>query len=130
MQLLVDSHVLRCAWGASSEYWFSRMDYSIYNACDLPSDDAAKLFEAGFIPFVRLSNEEVIRAYVESLPNKKITAAFEKLEGVEYVETFWKYFKAYSEVAQGFDAFENKYVIDKLTEWCRDNAVDFKLEIQ
>ncbi|MCM1285528.1 MAG: hypothetical protein NC213_01880 [Acetobacter sp.] len=127
MKLIVDSKVLQQIWGASTEFWFSRTDYSIYNEVDLPSDDASKLFETGFIPFVSVSNEELIRAYVASLDNKKITAVLDKLNGEAYIETFWKYFNAYKEVSDGFDEFEKSYVINKLAEWCGDNSIEYKI---
>lgn len=127
MKLTIDSKVLQQIWGASTEFWFSRTDYSIYNEVELPSDDTSKLFEAGFIPFVSVSNEEVIRAYVSSIGNQKITAVLDKLDGEAYVETFWKYFNAYKEVSDGFDAFEKRYVMNKLTDWCSENSIEYTI---
>lgn len=128
MKLIIDEKILQSMWGSSTEFWFSRMDYRIYRDVDLPSDDSAKLFEAGFIPFANVSNEEVIRAYVESLSNKKIVSAFDGLEGDRYVDMFWKYHKAYKEVADGFEAFEEAYVKKELEEWCDENAIEYEIK--
>ena len=40
----------------------------------------------GFIPFLTISNEEVIRAYIKFLDNKKVSAVLEKLSGNEYID--------------------------------------------
>lgn len=125
MKLVIDEKIMQSIWGSSTEFWFSRMDYRLYRDVELPSDDSVKLFEAGFIPFANVSNEEVIRAYVESLPNKKIVSAFEGLEGGRYVDTFWKYYKVYKEVGEGYEAFEKAYVKTALEEWCAEHAVEY-----
>lgn len=130
MKLIIDEKILQSIWGSSTEFWFSRVDYRIYHDVELPSYDSTKLFEAGFIPFANVSNEEVIRAYVESLPNKKIVSAFENLEGEAYVDTFWKYHKAYKEVADGYEAFEAAYVKKELKDWCEENAVEYEIKAQ
>ena len=129
MKLVIDEKIIQSIWGSSTEFWFSRVDYRIYRDIELPSDDTAKLFESGFIPFANISNEEVIRAYVESLSNKKIVSAFDNIEGERYVDTFWKYYNAYKEVSDGFEAFEEAYVEKKLEEWCDENAIEYEIKI-
>ncbi len=128
MQLVLNPQTLRYAWGSSTEYWFSRIDYSIYNVYDLPSQDHSKLVENGFIPFLTISNEEVIRSYIKSLNNKKVADVFDKLSSYDCVETFWKYFNAYSDISSGFDSFENEYVQKKVIDWCEENGVNYKIE--
>lgn len=49
----------------------------------------------------------------------------EKLSGNEYIDTFWKYFNAYSSISEGFDEFENKFVIDKVKDWCEANSIEY-----
>lgn len=128
MQLVLNPKTLRYAWGSSTEYWFSRVDYSIYSNNDLPDRDYAKLVETGFIPFLTISNEEVIRAYIKSLNNKKVSMVFDSLSSYDCVETFWKYFNAYSDISSGFDSFESEYVLKKVIEWCDENGVNYKIE--
>lgn len=127
MQLVLTEENLRFAWGSNAEYWFSRTDYSIHKSSELPAESYAKLVELGFIPFLTISNEEIIRAYIKSLNNSKLAAKFENLSGNEYVEKFWKCFNAYKDVSAGFDDFEKKYVLDKVVAWCDENAVNYKL---
>lgn len=127
MQLVLSEENLRFAWGSSTEYWFSRTDYSIHGYNDLPTDDASQLIKLGYIPFLTISNEEVIRAYINSLGNPKVKAVFEKLSSYDCVETFWKYFNAYKDISAGFDSFENEYVRSKVINWCEENAVKYKL---
>jgi hypothetical protein len=127
MQLVLTEENLRFAWGSTTEYWFSRTDYSIHKYTDLPVEDYTKLVELGFIPFLTISNEEVIRAYIKSINNPKVAARFDKLSSYDCVEKFWKYFNAYKDISAGFDDFENKYVTQKVIDWCEENAVNYKI---
>ena len=128
MQLVLTRKNLRYAWGSTTEYWFSRTDYSIYKYSDLPCEDYAKLVELGFIPFLTISNEEVIRAYIKSLNNPKVSAKFDGLSSYDCVEIFWKYFNAYKDISEGFDEFEEKYVMKRVTDWCNENAVEYRID--
>ena len=91
MKLLLDEKTLRFVWGGSGEYWYSRVDSQIHSSVELECDDTEDLMTNGFIPFLTISNEEVIRAYIKFLDNKKVSAVLEKLTGNEYIDTFWKY---------------------------------------
>lgn len=126
MQLVLSEENLRYAWGSTTEYWFSRVDYTIHSFTELPADDYTKLVELGFIPFITITNEEVIRAYIKSLNNPKVQAKFDGLSSYDCVEIFWKYFNAYSDISAGFDEFESNYTIKRVTEWCEENAIQYK----
>ena len=127
MQLVLTPENLRYAWGSTTEYWFSRTDYSIHKNSDLPCEDYTKLVELGFVPFITISNEEVIRAYIKSLNNPKVSSKFDGLSSYDCVEVFWKYFNAYKDISDGFDSFENEYVMKKVTDWCDENGVNYSL---
>lgn len=128
MQLVLTPQTLRYAWGSTTEYWFSRVDYQIYSLNDLPTTDDTELMNNGFIPFLTICNEEVIRAYIRSLNNPKVSAVFDKLSTYDCVETFWKYFNAYPDISKGFDEFEDNYVVEKVCQWCKVNGIDYKIE--
>lgn len=125
MKLLLDEMTLRFVWCSSGEYWYSRIDSQIHSSAELECADTEDLMANGFIPFLTISNEEVIRAYIKFLDNKKVSAVLEKLSGNEYIDTFWKYFNAYSSISEGFDEFENKFVIDKVKDWCEANSIEY-----
>ena len=125
MKLLLDEMTLRFVWGSSGEYLYSRIDSQIHSSAELECADTEDLMANGFIPFLTISNEEVIRAYIKFLDNKKVSAVLEKLSGNEYIDTFWKYFNAYSSISEGFDEFENKFVIDKVKDWCEANSIEY-----
>lgn len=127
MQLVLSEENLRFAWGSATEYWFSRTNYSIVSYKELPVDDDLTRIELGYIPFITISNEEVIRAYIKSLDNPKVSSKFDKLSSYDCVEIFWKYFNAYKDISEGFDDFEKKYVMKKVIDWCDENAVNYKL---
>lgn len=127
MQLILNAENLRFAWGSTTEYWFSRTNYSIVSNTELPVDDQSKLIELGYIPFITVSNEEVIRAYIKSLDNPKLSLKFDGISGEECIEKFWKIFNAYKDVSSGFDEFENNYVKNKVVNWCEENAVNYTI---
>lgn len=128
MQLVFDKETIRKIWGSAGEFWFSRVDYTVHSAVELNCDDDAKLVENGFIPFLTITNEEMIRAYIKSLNNSKVSAVFDDLYAEECVETFWKYFNAYSDISSGFDAFEKKYVDERLSSWCEENSIEYRID--
>ena len=74
MKLLLDEKTLRFVWGGSGEYWYSRVDSQVHSSVELECDDTEDLMTNGFIPFLTISNEEVIRAYIKFLDNKKVSA--------------------------------------------------------
>ena len=117
MKLLLDEKTLRFVWGGSGEYWYSRVDSQVHSSVELECDDTEDLMTNGFIPFLTISNE-----------NKKVSAVLEKLSGNEYIDTFWKYFNAYSSISEGFDEFENKFVLEKAEEWCKSNSIEYSVE--
>ena len=125
MKLLLDEMTLRFVWGSSGEYWYSRIDSQIHSSAELECADTEDLMANGFIPFLTISNEEVIRAYIKFLDHKKVSAVLEKLSGNEDIDTFWKDFNAYSSISEGFDEFENKFVIDKVKDWCEANSIEY-----
>ncbi len=128
MQLVINNKTVRQAWGSAGEYWFSRIDFHIHDNSDLDCSDETTLVTTGFIPFVTVSNEEVMRAYINSLGNKKMAKTFSTLSCDEFVETFWKYFNAYSQVSEGYGKFETDYVLNKIIEWCDSNSIEYKIE--
>lgn len=128
MQLLLDENTLRYVWGSTGEFWFSRIDYTVHTSSEFQDGDNTQLVENNFIPFITITNEEIIRAYIRFLDNKKVSAVFDKLYSGEVVETFWKYFNAYPDISEGFEGFEEKYVLEKVIAWCDENGIEYKTE--
>ena len=128
MQLILSQENLRYAWGSTTEYWFCRANHSICKFNELACDDYAKNVELGYIPFLTISNEEVIRAYIKHINNPKVSAKFDGLSSYDCVEVFWKYFNAYKDISSGFDAFEEEYVLQKVIDWCEENGVNYKVD--
>lgn len=129
MQLLLDEKTLRYVWGSTGEFWFSRTDCTVYPSSELSGEDSAELVENGFIPFLTISNEEIIRAYIKFIDNKKVSAVFNKLSAEEVSDIFWKYYNAYSDISEGFGDFEKNFVLDKAVSWCNENNIEYKTEV-
>lgn len=127
---------LKQAWGASCERWFSLKDYTISDVIDLINYDNAQsddestdeyLMNKGYIPYFAVSNEEVMYSFIQTLENKKLKAVFDKVSADDYTETFWKYYKLYPELSEGFHNFENQYLLDKAIKWCELNNIEYKI---
>lgn len=135
MELIIDSQLLtKCASG-SSEYWFSYKDYSVknisaLNAIDRPDDigQTAYFVSIGLIPFVTVSNEAVIKAFLEEKGNAKLNTILEKLQGEQFVDTFWKYFNAYPELKEGIDEFAHRFTCNKVEQWCIENNIKYRFQ--
>lgn len=129
MQLLLDEKTLRYVWSSTGEFWLSRTDCTVYPSSELSGEDSAELVENGFIPFLTISNEEIIRAYIKFIDNKKVSAVFNKLSAEEVSDIFWKYYNAYSDISEGFGDFEKNFVLDKAVSWCNENNIEYKTEV-
>lgn len=123
---------LRKAWNSGDRQWFSKRDYVIKEISDLVQMDipagmsqSAYFVSIGYIPYFVVSNEEVMHAYVSTLTNKKLKSALSKIDEDDYVESFWKYFNVYPQLAEGWDKFENDYILNKAKEWCEENSINY-----
>ena len=131
----LSKEVLRKAWSLPEQYWlslstFKVVDYSVLSELDRPEEisETAYFISVGYIPFFTVSNEEVMKAYVETIENKKLKEAFSKISEENYVESFWKYFKIYPEIFEGYNSFEDSFVLEKAKKWCAENGIDYIAE--
>ena len=135
MELLINSDLLNKCGSGASEYWFSYKDYTVKNIRDLDTgakpDDMGQttyFVSIGLIPFVTISHEEIIRAFINEKGSDKLRSILDKMYGEEFIETFWKYFNAYPELQDGIDDFANRYSHKKVADWCDENNINFKFE--
>lgn len=134
MTLIIDDELLQKCGGGSSEYWFSYADYTIKNISELdeldkPDDvgQTAYYVSLGLIPFLTVSNEEVMRAFVKFRGSVKLNGILQKVHSDDFIETFWKYFNAYPELKDGLTEFGDKFIVEKLKEWCAENNISYEL---
>ncbi|HIW86074.1 MAG TPA: hypothetical protein IAA48_06210 [Candidatus Eubacterium faecipullorum] len=134
MTLTIDDELLQKCGGGSSEYWFSYRDYtikSIYELEDLEKPEGigqtAYLVSLGIIPFLTVSNEEIMRAFVKKRGSAKLNGILAKVHSEDFIETFWKYFNAYPELKDGLNEFAEKFLVEQLCEWCRENNISYEL---
>ena len=132
MKLVIDKDLVQKCGGGSSEYWFSYNDCTVKNISEIqdldrPDDigQTAYFVSLGLIPFISISNEEIMRAFVRFKGSKKLNDILQKVNSDNFIDTFWKYFNAYSSISEGFDEFENKFVIDKVKDWCEANSIEY-----
>lgn len=132
MELVIDDELLQKCGGGSSEYWFCYGDYTIKNISEL--DDMEKpdyvgqtayYVSLGLIPFISVSNEEIMRAFVKQRGSAKLNGILQKVHSDHFIETFWKYFNVYPELKEGLNEFAQKFLIDKLCEWCKENNINY-----
>ena len=130
---IINDDSINKAWSGENGYCFSMKDYTLKNVNDIADPDindgfakSQLMISNGYIPYVKVSDVEIMRAYISSINNKKLAANFEKVSDADYVDTFWKYSNAYPEICNGYGDFEHKYVKNKITEWCRENGIEYK----
>lgn len=135
MKLIINTETRNKCGGGSSEYWFAYNDYSIKNIRQLdigekPDDvsQTAYFVSIGIIPFVAVSNEEIMHALIKAKGSVKLNAAFDKVEDEKFIETFWKYYNVYPELKENANEFADEYVNKKIIEWCDENNVDYVVE--
>ncbi len=133
MELIINSELLKKCGGGSSEYWFSYNNYSVINIRDLDTgnkpDDiglTAYYVSIGLIPFITISNEEIIRAFVRKKASAKLKSIFDRISSDKFIEYFWKYYNAYPELESGLDEFASEYSRNKVAEWCEGNNVNYR----
>lgn len=135
MELLINSDLLKKCGSGASEYWFSYKDYTVKNIRDLDTgakpDDMGQttyFVSIGLIPFVTISHEEIIRAFINERGSEKLQSILDKIHGEEFIETFWKYFNAYPELQEGANEFVSSYVCKKVADWCNENSISYRFE--
>ncbi len=112
MELLINSDLLNKCGSGSSEYWFSYRDF----------------VSIGLIPFITISNEEIIRGFINEKGSEKLKSILDKIQGEEFIDTFWKYFNAYPELKDGIDEFSTEYTHNKIASWCNENNINYRFE--
>ena len=81
----------------------------------------------GYIPFASVSNNEVLRAYAQTINNSKIKESIEQTDDDLYTDVFWKYFNLYPDMLEEYKNFEEKYVLNKVEKWCIDNGLKYEI---
>lgn len=135
MNLVINEDLLRKCGGGSDEYWFSYKDYSVMNISEFDTDDrpddmgqTTYFVSMGIIPFVSVSNEEIMRSFVKAKGSAKLNTILDKVTADDFIETFWKYFNAYPELKDGLDEFASEYTLNKVVDWCKENNVNYTVE--
>ncbi len=135
MNLVINEDLLRKCGGGSDEYWFSYKDYSVMNISEFDTDDrpddmgqTTYFVSIGIIPFVSVSNEEIMRSFVKAKGSAKLNTILDKVTADDFIETFWKYFNAYPELKDGLDEFASEYTLNKVVDWCKENNVNYTVE--
>ena len=132
-ELILDEETLKKGWGDEGQYWLSLDTYKIKNHYEYadherPEDMSETQFMLSMncIPYFRVGRTELAKAYIEAVGSEKLK---NKLNAVsddkEYIEAFWKYFNAYPHLSEGYEEFQNNYLIKKAINWCDENGINF-----
>ena len=132
MELVIDDELLQKCGGGSSEYWFCYGDYTIKNISEIddmekPDDvgQTAYFVSLGLIPFLSVSNEEIMRAFVKQRGSAKLNGILQKVHSDNFIETFWKYFNVYPELKEGLNEFAQDFMLNRLRGWCEENNIKY-----
>lgn len=130
----IDNEAIKKCW-ESRQKWFSLKDYSVKGSKELadleiPEDmkRSTYLLSIGLIPYVCVTDDEVMMAYTETIENKKLREALLKIEPEKFEEKFWSYCDVYPELSKGYQQFEQPYVVAKIEKWCIENAIKYVIK--
>ena len=129
----LDEAALKMGWGDDGQYWFSLSDYTIKNHYEYAEHDRPEDMEENefmlthnCIPYFRVSRIELAKAYIDAIASDKLKAKLAVIEDDrEYIEAFWKYFNAYPHFSEGYEEFQNNYLIKKAINWCDENKINY-----
>lgn len=68
-----------------------------------------------------------MRAFVKFRGSAKLNGILQKVHSDDFIETFWKYFNAYPELKEGLTEFGDKFILEKLKEWCSENNITYEI---
>ena len=133
---VLDDESLKKGWGDDGQYWFSLDTYTIKNHYDFADNERPEdMSESEFmlsmhcIPYFRVSRVELAKAYIDAVASDKLKKQFASVDDDEqYVEMFWKCFKAYKHLSDGYEDFQNQYLIKKAIDWCDENEIEYVLK--
>lgn len=129
---VLDKANLQKGWGGEGQYWFSLRSFVVRDVTHTANierpenmSESEFLLSLGYIPYFRVSRVELAKAYINAVGSKKLKEKLDDVPDEEYVETFWKYFNAYKHLSEGFEEFQNNYLLKKGIDWCEDNGIKF-----
>ena len=132
-KFILDEEALKKGWGGEGQYWFSLSEYKVKNhyefaEYDRPDDmdETEFMRSVECIPYFRVSHIELAKAYIAAVASDKLKAKLDAIDNEhDYIEAFWKYFNAYPHLSEGYEEFQNNYLIKKAINWCDENDIDF-----
>ena len=123
---------LRKSWEGEHQYWFSLKNYEIVPVSALADlekpegvSQSAYFVSLGYIPYFTVGDREVQHAFVSTISNQKIKNKMAATDSRSYADAFWKYHHVYPEDFAGFEAFADKYALEKGEQWCRENNIQY-----
>ncbi len=130
---ILDEDALKKGWGDEGQYWFSLANYSVINHYEFADHERPdEMSESEFmlsvkcIPYFRVSRIELAKAYIEAVGSDKLKAKLNAIGNEhDYIEAFWKYFNAYPHLSEGYEEFQNNYLIKKAINWCDENNIEY-----
>ncbi len=133
---ILDKGALQKGWGSEEQYWFSLNTYNIryhYEFAEVERPEELEEQEfmrtLGYIPYFRVSRYELAKAYIDAVGSNKLKEKFKAAEDEkEYIELFWKYYNAYPHLSEGYEEFQNNYLIKKAIDWCDENGIKFEVK--
>lgn len=131
----LDAEALQKGWGDEGQYWFSLRSYiprDITHTADIERpenmSESEFLLSIGYIPYFRVRRIELAKAYIEAVGSNKLKEKLASVPDEQYIETFWKYFNAYKHLSEGYEEFQNNYLIKKAIDWCEENNIKFEVK--
>ena len=132
---VLNAEALQKGWGADGQYWFSLKNYRVRNHYEFADNDRPEdvsetqfMLSMGYIPYFRVSRIELAKAYIDAIGSIKLKEKMAAIDDeAEYIETFWKCYNVYPHLSEGYEEFQNNYLIKKAIDWCDENHISYDL---
>lgn len=103
-------------------FYFDYTNYNLWDVTDIENPE-------GMVPFIRIREVDVMKAFVISLNNKQLLSKFNSIPDKEIWEQFWKYFDDDSIKSERWSEFDRNYRIEFIVKWCKENGIAYKLDL-
>lgn len=111
-------------WEEREDKYF--FDYDSYEI--RPKDE---MVEGNYtIPLVHVSQVTVMKEFITSMNDRKLSQAFRSLSDKEAWSWFWNYFDDDGPLSSRWHEFDENYRKKLITDWCENNGISFRLDLK
>ena len=79
------------------------------------------------IPLIHVSQVSVMKAFINDLNDRKMSAAFKELSDKELWSRFWLFFDDDGIKSSRWHEYENRFCQNLITNWCKESEISYRI---